>query len=310
MGSFNATCGISGIEIGYEDKLRLVFIAEKTGGLLRGCNCYPTDLWYPISFAIPAVYDDYGTCKINEKSLEWAGFRYFVAREIHTKSENERMTAENEANPKTHSYFDFFRAASTLTQEQVDAITPEKVFNMIHEGKLFLSGGGRVDVFPIKQEVWNQWASAPFENYSGEEVTLDTLLEDTLKEVKEYISRHMEAFAKSTKDQPTKDTKGYRKTIRAQALDETAKYNYNMMDHSYPWKMSADKSFKKTARLKTELYMLVIKMDGIAKMFHPQKTSGGVDKALHNFYSICGEIVKKKYNDRQLDMGYEEKMIP
>jgi hypothetical protein len=120
----------------------------------------------------------------------------------------------------------------------------------------------------------------------------------------------MGAFDKVQDGKEVKDKKGIKKSYRAAALYETAKYNYEMLAHDYPWKMSAESSFKKTATLKTELYMLILKMDAVAKMFHPQKTSGGVDSALHNLYSICGEIAKKKHNDRQSELGYEENIIP
>lgn len=309
MGSFSETCGISGTSIGYgNEKARLIFIAENKGGICRGCNCYPTDLWYPISFALDVTYDDYGRYKIKEDSLEWTGFRFFIAFEIYKKAEIERMEKENEVEPNKYSYFDGLRAGKDITTEQVLEMTPEKVFNMIHEGKLYLSDGSRVDKFAITGRVWDEWAIAPLQyEADGESFDIKHFISEFKKAIKEHVSRNTKHFKEDayTPEQIVRLTVN----AKARAVFEEGKYNYDIMDHDYPWDLVVSRNFTRTVKAKAELKMLVTKMDAVSKMFHPQKTSGGVDSLLYDLHNICANIAKEKHNDQQDEMGYPEKKI-
>jgi hypothetical protein len=293
MGSFNHTCGLSGQSIGYgNEDCKLIFIAKSEDhGSKRGCHIYPTCQWYPVSFAMSVTYDDYGLYIVDEESLEWKGFRVYLAKEIHGKETMERMAKENEEGAK-HTYFDKLRAARDIPKETIELITPEWVFRKIHEGTLILNGGNKLHTFAIDNEIWEKWAMTPFQ-FDGEPVSLETFITDMKEEIDKSVKEENEVLRK----------------MLYHAVQSCSTYNYKMMDYTYPWKASVEKDFELTLRKKAELYFLIQKMDYISKVFYPQVTSGGINKELYSFNLLCSNIAKDRHNERELDMGYPEKVI-
>jgi hypothetical protein len=67
MGSFNETCALSNINIGYGDKVKLLFLTESPSEKSRGC--YHTNKWFCRTPPINGTYDDYGRCKFEPDAI-------------------------------------------------------------------------------------------------------------------------------------------------------------------------------------------------------------------------------------------------
>lgn len=59
MGSFDVTCCISDLTIGVGDKVRVLLLTENPYEESTNA-CTLTDMWFPRTFPVEAVYDDYG----------------------------------------------------------------------------------------------------------------------------------------------------------------------------------------------------------------------------------------------------------
>ncbi len=81
MGSFNATCCASGLPIGDGTPVRFFLLGKSTGGV-RGQGLEITSEWFPRTFPLRAVYDDYGSVEKVETGIQqelWLeGLRYDV----------------------------------------------------------------------------------------------------------------------------------------------------------------------------------------------------------------------------------------
>ncbi|EPX84746.1 hypothetical protein [Salipiger mucosus] len=65
MGSFNATCAVSGLPVEYDDEVRLIFLAKaprygRRGGGPAGILMNAHDSWAPICCPMKGRYEDYG----------------------------------------------------------------------------------------------------------------------------------------------------------------------------------------------------------------------------------------------------------
>lgn len=61
MGSFSATCAVSGMPIEYGDDIRILLLAQTPYEDNR--PCYMHDVWYPRTFPLRGKYDDYGSAE-------------------------------------------------------------------------------------------------------------------------------------------------------------------------------------------------------------------------------------------------------
>jgi len=67
LGSFNATCAISGLPIGPGDPVRYLLLSGNYSE--RGPVCMPFDKWEPRTFPIRAEYNDYGSIENPEEGI-------------------------------------------------------------------------------------------------------------------------------------------------------------------------------------------------------------------------------------------------
>lgn len=70
MGSFNESCMISGMPIGYKTKVRMVLIKKSPHNEGTGIGCYPSWLWSPVSVPIRGEYDDYGSMDPHPEDMD------------------------------------------------------------------------------------------------------------------------------------------------------------------------------------------------------------------------------------------------
>ena len=61
MGSWNATCLLSGLSIRWESPTVAIFLATKSDSEIDpgGC-CYPDEYWFPVGLPMKGTYSDYG----------------------------------------------------------------------------------------------------------------------------------------------------------------------------------------------------------------------------------------------------------
>lgn len=60
MGSFAATCAISELPIEAGDKVRYLLLSSNPY-IEENIKCYSTGLWFPRTYPLQAVYNDYGS---------------------------------------------------------------------------------------------------------------------------------------------------------------------------------------------------------------------------------------------------------
>ena len=317
MGSFNLACGVSGMSIGYEDKARVMFIAQQKQTIETNCHCYPTDIWYPISFAIPAEYDDYGIFKFDETSVEWLGIRYYLASQIHEANLIKKYDEEREKKAKSKSkvenpnalYFKFLREKSNVDPKIVKSLTVEKVFNLMHEGKLKTAEGLNIETFPVAEEIWKRWGNQSYMSYSDTKIDLNWFIKDMTIEIADKIDREIKYHS----DNENFDIERWTAHVKASAMYEYGKYNYDIMDSDYPWKYSIGAStIEHIIERKCELWMFVTRMNSVNKMITPTMTSGqGEDcKSIHALHKVCASVAKIKHNKSEREYGYSQSNEP
>ena len=73
MGSFNEVCALSGMNIGYGDKVRVLFVTQNpyvnADQRYAQRGCYHYDNWFVRTPPLAGVYDDYGRAKIKDSPM-------------------------------------------------------------------------------------------------------------------------------------------------------------------------------------------------------------------------------------------------
>ena len=59
MGSFATTCAVSELPIEAGDKVRYLLLSSNP--YIEGVKCHTSDLWFPRTYPVQAVYNDYGS---------------------------------------------------------------------------------------------------------------------------------------------------------------------------------------------------------------------------------------------------------
>lgn len=167
MGSFNTTCAISHAPIREGDKVRLFFLASDAHSypvdLLRtsiskGCQCYVWDDFKVIGgISLEATYSDYNTYSFDEDSL-FARYIRWIIRGNYSMNVSEEG---KEYNPY-HDHMDVPK----------EDLTWEKIFDMQHSGRLFLTGYGSghlpfVGIMAIHESVYQIMLNESYEVYTG-----------------------------------------------------------------------------------------------------------------------------------------------
>src|SRR5579885_731636 len=68
MGSFDYTCCVSGLPIGYGEKVRYFLLTQNPYHEGEGNACYLHSLWFPRTIPLVGTYDDYGRVKLSNNA--------------------------------------------------------------------------------------------------------------------------------------------------------------------------------------------------------------------------------------------------
>jgi len=279
MGSFNETCMISGLPIGYGDDVRVILIKKgSNAGRSRegGCLCYPWDLWSPVSPPIKAKYSDYGVADLFETSKVMASFTLDTLNSILHPIEK----GENQ-------YHDI--AVESLTSWDF-------LFNACHEGRFFLKNSYSSNPFSVatrvmvREDVWQSMLTHKHEHWRSQEpVTIGTYYTDCLKYFRKFVPdpnavippgmtaeiaslmAEMEAERSSGDDLPFHYHfygEGYSFTIKGEFFQKIkTKLRTGEWDMENP-------QFLELARAFAELAFVQYQFRSIGKMWSPVMTSG------------------------------------
>lgn len=136
MGSFNATCAVSGAVIRPSDKVRLVFLVSNSAHthdtgerrysanhkhLFQGYMCYSYDDFEILGVPLEATYEDYNNWSYNEEGVEWK----YTLKEIQRIYTPNVIPESGEYN-SCHDYVN-------IDKEALDSST---IQDMIHSGSL------------------------------------------------------------------------------------------------------------------------------------------------------------------------------
>lgn len=143
MGSWNHTCGISGLSISQGEKVVLILLSE-TAGRVDGNPSYISDNFTPVSIPIVAEYNDYGQFALSGTDRDHIAFDLFLAHfKKHIKAD------VNESKP--------------LDIGKIDTLND--LVELMRDDNLFIEGYGHskkeashrsVFVFPILHTIYEQ----------------------------------------------------------------------------------------------------------------------------------------------------------
>jgi hypothetical protein len=165
MGSFDETCGVSGLSLGLHQPVKMYFIASNYN---FDVICYPTSLYVPCSFGIDMKYDDYGRYEFDTQQPAWRDFVRFLRNQAMHIPEGED---EQEFDPENPDHFD-----------------PEYLFDAMCDGGIRLKKRVPCDPdcikvypFPIHRDVFNDVCMAPGRDVCNKPISVDTFMKGILE---------------------------------------------------------------------------------------------------------------------------------
>lgn len=177
MGSFNATCGISGLGISGNDPVK-VFLIQKNQFARNQGICNVDSLWVPKSFPIDAKYNDYGTV---DSYIE--GFKTKIWLKLLDKDLIEKEATDHDPEVKKGMSFEDF-------------------LGDMREGRIEVKGhhGEPNDVcfFVARKDVWDYMVKLKVQTTlfnKGQIIKVDgSLLPTYLKIVKDFFDISVDKF--------------------------------------------------------------------------------------------------------------------
>lgn len=70
MGSWNGTCGLTGLPISYGDDVYAILIQKERAAHNPSAPCYPWELFTPATLMVRAKYNDYGGIELNDDIIQ------------------------------------------------------------------------------------------------------------------------------------------------------------------------------------------------------------------------------------------------
>lgn len=246
MGSFNTTCAISHTPIRPNDKVRLFFLASKSGYykdqerniLSIGCQCYPWDDFEVIGgISLESTYEDYNNYSFQEDNI-FSAYIYNIIRRNYSPN----ISVEGEEYNSYHDHMDV----------KLDDLDWAKIMNMIHSGRLYLNGYGRgakpaVAMMAIHESVYQIMMAETYEKYVNETsdyrnatyVTVgfqDALKKNLEKEALSNLENDWERFLKHFQEEADKGTitqeqaiiqaKSFAKIHKSTSRDHLSQYTF------------------------------------------------------------------------------------
>lgn len=300
MGSFNETCMVSGLPIGYGDEVRVVVI-KKSPYKESGCLVYPSDLWSPVSMPIRAKYDDYGNAYPIKEDETMAAFALGLLN-----------TALEPIEQGENQYHDI--AVKSLDSWDI-------LLNACHEGRLrFKNSYSGVPWSPatrvmIREDVWQSMLKQKFSGWWGK-----SNLVQTLKDADEYFKHfvniddtypHSKLLARMQAEHGGKKGPGWSYNFYAEGYSFIIKNVFlsRMEDKltSGEWTLE-DSLFKQISQAFSELAFVQYQFRYIGKMWTAMMTSGQEYhwKECMTFHQNVAKIAEALVKEQEKQRKYEE----
>ena len=292
MGCWNGTCGITQIAITRDDPVVGFLLRKNFNGSVRssGGFCHSTGFWSPFSLHIEGNYNDYGTLE-NVDEQDWS-FLFTLDRLKQDVLEKENIDDYSDKSIKRDDINNWKYIGKAIHEDALE-LSVGRIWGGLYPNEKTLPVGFMM----IHRDIFDAIINGKVESWLGEDITIESLMEDGRKVVERFKERIKEEEAIDDENDKLMHRFRYNMdldhSMDRNKIANCARFrigtDYGIMKECLDYlfeevsEHKSDEHLEKIIRKMSEFYMIDMAMMKMRKTWMPQAGAGSQDdeKELH-----------------------------